>query len=82
MASRKSKREQAEKLSFRLAPRYAEKVFEAATAAGVSPNQFGRIATMIVAQNGLLGLTEEIHGVREEVARFRRDLDEVMFEDD
>lgn len=82
MAGRKTRQQQAEKLSFRLAPRYAEKVFDAATAAGISPNQFGRIATMIVAQNGLLGLAEEIHGVREEVARFRRDLDEVIFEDE
>ncbi|QDV43905.1 hypothetical protein Enr13x_37650 [Stieleria neptunia] len=82
MACRKSKREQAEKLSFRLAPRYAEKVFEAATAAGISPNQFGRIATMIVAQNGLLGLNQEIHRVREELSDFRRELDDVIFEDE
>lgn len=76
MPQRKNSKEQAEKLTFRLAPAYAEKVYEAATAAGVSPNQFGRIATMAIAQNGFLGLSRRLAFVEEELIRLRKDFND------
>jgi uncharacterized protein (DUF1778 family) len=76
MRAKKSEMERAEKLTFRLAPRYAEKVMEAAKSAGVSPNQFGRIATMAVAQNGFLSLSERLVSIEEELIRLRRDFNE------
>lgn len=78
MATRKTGREQAEKLTFRLAPAYAKKVYEAATAAGISPNQFGRVATMAIAENGFLNMSRRLAIVEEELIRLRRDFNDVV----
>ena len=81
MASRRSIQAKAEKLSFRLSPRYAEKVAEASQAANVSPNQFARIATMIVAQNGLVGLSGEVGLMHEALIRLRDDFNRAVSTD-
>lgn len=81
MPSRKPANAQAEKLTFRLAPRYAEKVVEAAKAAGVTPNQFGRIATMAVAQNGFLALSDRLGLIEEELIRLRKDFNDAVVEE-
>ena len=82
MGSRKSRREQAEKLTFRLTPRYAEKVFESATAAGVSPNQFGRLATMAIAQHGFLGLSDRLARMEEQLIRLRKDFNDAVYREE
>jgi len=79
--SRRTRQEQAEKLTFRLAPRYAEKVLQASVAAGISPNQFGRIATMAVAQNGFLSLSDRLGSIEEELIRLRRDFNDATMEE-
>lgn len=72
---------QAEKLSFRLAPQYAARVARTASAAGVTPNQFGRIATMAVANNGFLDLGEKLNRLEDQLIRLRRDFNEAIAED-
>ena len=78
---RNSEMERGEKLTFRLAPRYAARVVEVANAAGISPNQFGRIATMAVAQNGFLGLSESQARIEEQLIRLRKDFNEAIEND-
>jgi len=48
---KKSPREQAEKLSFRLTKEYADLVYQVAEASGLTPNQVGRMATMFMVRN-------------------------------
>lgn len=82
MATRKSRREQAEKLTFRLTPVYAEKVFESSSAAGLSPNQFGRMATMAIAQHGFLGLSDRLARMEEQLIRLRKDFNDAVYQED
>ncbi len=81
MAGRKSEMQKAEKLTFRIAPRFAERVLEASKSAGVSPNQFGRIATMAAAQTGFLSLSNRLGRVEEELIRLRRDFNDATMEE-
>ena len=78
---KRSPREQAEQLTFRLAPQYAEKVYRMSEAAGISPNQFGRIATMAVANNGFLELSQKMARMEDQLIRFRQEFKEVVIED-
>lgn len=73
---------QAEKPTFRLSPRYAEKLLEQASAANVTPNQFARIATMLVSQNGLLSLVERFESVENKLIRLQNDFNDAVFEDE
>lgn len=73
---------QADKLTFRLWAPYSEKVMESATAAGLSPNQFGRLATMAMADSGLLQLVDRLGRIENEMIRLRRDFNEAIHHDE
>lgn len=77
--TKKSDAEQAEKLTFRLAPEYAQRVATAAKAAGVSPNQFGRISTMASANNAYLHLSERMGRVEDLLIRMQQQIKELEF---
>lgn len=79
---RKPPEEQVEKLSFRLWPPYTEKVYRSAQAVGISPNQFGRVATMTVADQGLLELPERLARIEDELIRLRKDFNDAVRDDD
>jgi multidrug resistance efflux pump len=79
---RKPPAEQVDKLTFRLFPPYTEKVFQSAQAVGVSPNQFGRIATMTVADHGLLELSERLNRIEDHLIRLRKDFNEAVKDND
>jgi len=82
MPRKKTDMERGEKLTFRLAPRYAEKLVEQSRAANVSPNQFARIATMLVAQNGLLDFNSRLGVIEETLVRFKKDFDDAIVTDE
>jgi multidrug resistance efflux pump len=79
---KKAPAEQVEKLTFRLWPPYTEKVFRSAQAVGISPNQFGRVATMTVADQGLLELPERLARIENELIRLRKDFNEAVRNED
>jgi hypothetical protein len=66
--------EKAEKISFRLWPPYSERITKMAEAARVKPNQFARMATMAVADNGLLDLNNRLKCIEEVLIRLRMDV--------
>ena len=72
---------QAEKLTFRLAPQYAEKVYRMAEEADITPNQLGRIATMAVVNNGFLELSEKMARMEDQLIRLRQDFNDVVIEE-
>jgi len=69
---------QADKLTFRLWAPYSDKVLRRANAVGLSPNQYGRIATMAMADSGLLQLTERLGRIESEMIRLRRDFNDAV----
>ena len=75
---RKPPEQQVEKLSFRLWPPYTDKVYQIAQAIGITPNQFGRVATMTVADQGLLELPERLARIEDELIRLRKDFNEAV----
>lgn len=81
MRTKKSPKEQAEKLTFRLAPQYAAKVAEICEASGLTPNQFGRVATMAMAQNRFLDLADTMTRMEDVLIRFRNDFNNAVAED-
>lgn len=66
------------KITFRLFPPYTEKVAMQATSAKVNPNQFARIATMAVADGGLLDLSQRMQRIEDELIRLRRDFNQAV----
>lgn len=79
MASRNPRRTtQADKLTFRLWSPYSDKVLQRANAAGLSPNQYGRLATMAMADAGLLQLAEKLGRLENEMIRLRRDFNDAV----
>lgn len=79
---KKTIHEQSEKLTFRLSPRYAEKVFRVSKAAGITPNQFGRVATMAMAENRFLELAEKMERMEGELSSLRQDFNDAVQDDD
>ncbi len=70
--------EQVEKISFRLWPPYTERITKMAEAARMKPNQFARMATMAVADNGLLDLNNRLKCIEEVLIRLRMDINRMM----
>lgn len=70
--------EQAEKITFRLWPPYTKRISEMAEAARLKPNQFARMATMAVADNGLLDLNNRLKCIEEVLIRLRMDIDRML----
>ena len=71
----------ADKLTFRLWSPYSDKVLREANAAGLSPNQFGRMATMAMAASGLLQLSDRLGRIENEMIRLRRDFNDVVVQE-
>ena len=67
-----------DKLCFRLFEPYTLLIEEQARAAGISPNQFGRIAAMAMADSGLLGLKDALREVKRELEKLREDFNEAV----
>ena len=82
MAPRKTNaRPQADKLTFRLWSPYSDKVLRKAKSAGLSPNQFGRLATMAMADSELLQLSERMGRIENEMIRLRKDFNDAVHKD-
>ncbi len=73
----KKKNSFVEKLTFRLFPPYDEIISEAAKHVRLSPNEFGRVATMAAADSGLLGVHDRLGRIEAELKRFSRMEDEL-----
>ncbi|HBE66684.1 MAG TPA: hypothetical protein DDW52_00915 [Planctomycetaceae bacterium] len=63
-----------DKITFRLWPPYTEKIQEMADAAKLKPNQFARLATISVADGGLLNVAARMQRIEDELIRLRQDL--------
>ncbi len=79
-AQKKSPKEEIEKLTFRLWPPYTVRVAEQAKAVRLTPNQFARVATMALADSGLLELNDRVRRIEDELIRLRRDFNEAVEE--
>ena len=77
-SSNPRKTTQADKLTFRLWSPYSDKVLQRASAAGLSPNQYGRLATMAMVDAGLLQLADKIGRLENEMIRLRRDFNDAV----
>ncbi len=82
MPSRKNQNPQADKLTFRLWSPYSDKVLQSANAAGLSPNQYGRLATMAMADSGLLQLADRLRRIESEMIRLRKDFNDAVRDDE
>lgn len=78
---KRSVKEQAEKLSFRLAPQYAEKLARVSEEAGLTPNQLGRIATMQLVNSESLKVAERIARLEDSLLRFRAEFQAAVHEE-
>ena len=67
-----------DKITFRLWPPYTEKVAEQARAARLKPNQFARLATMSIADSGMLSLSNRLGRIEEELIRLRKDFNSAV----
>ena len=74
-------RPQADKLTFRLWSPYNERVLFKAKSAGLTPNQFGRLATMAMADNELLQVSERMARLENEMIRLRKDFNDAVCKD-
>ena len=62
-----------EKITFRLWPPYTDRIQEMADAARLKPNQFARLATISVADGGLLNVAARMERIENELVRLRKD---------
>lgn len=62
-----------DKITFRLWPPYTERIREMADAAKLKPNQFARVATISVADGGLLNVAARMERIENELIRLRKD---------
>ena len=62
-----------DKITFRLWPPYTERVMEMAEAAKLKPNQFARLATISIADGGLLNVAQRMERIEDELIRLRKD---------
>ena len=67
-----------EKITFRLWPPYTVRVAEVAKQAQLNPNQWARIATMAMADGGLLDLAGRLQRIEETLIRLRLDFDSAV----
>jgi len=67
-----------EKITFRLWPPYTARVAEQAHAARLKPNQFARLATMSIADGGLLNLSDRLSRIEDELIRLRKDFNSAV----
>ena len=81
MTRQKDHSSSVEKISFRLFPPYTERVATIARTSQLSPNQLARIATMSMADNGLLNLSERMCGVERELRKLRLQMSDSGLED-
>lgn len=70
-----------EKITFRLWPPYTERIAELADKARLNPNQVARLATMAMADGGLLDVSGRLNRIEETLIRFRMDFDAAVEED-
>ena len=66
------------KITFRLWPPYTEKIQEMADAAKLKPNQFARLATISVADGGLLNVAARMERIEDELIRLRKDFNSAV----
>lgn len=81
MGMKKANLEERDRLTFRLKAPYQRLVAERAKAVGMSPHQFGKFATMVVADHEMLELKRDLQLIRDELIRIRKDLNEALYED-
>ena len=62
-----------DKITFRLWPPYTKRIQEMAEAARLKPNQFARLATISVADGGLLNVAARMERIEDELIRLRKD---------
>lgn len=67
-----------DKITFRLWPPYTEKIQEMADAAKLKPNQFARLATISVADGGLLNVAARMERIEDELIRLRKDFNSAV----
>lgn len=75
---KKVRPQQAEKLTFRLTPEYAELVYKLADSSGLTPNQVGRMATMFMVRNRFHEFPEKFARIEDAVIRLTRDFNEAV----
>ncbi len=68
----------ATKITFRLFPPYTQRVAEQAEAAKLKVNQYARIATMALADGGLLNLSERMQRIEDELIHLRLDFEQAV----
>ena len=78
MTNKPKPKEAAKKITFRLFPPYTERVAEQAAASKIKVNQFARIATMAMADGGLLNLSERMQRVEDEIIHLRLDFEQAV----
>lgn len=78
MARKSALRTEIDKITFRLFPPYTERIAEQAKVARLNPNQFARVATMAVADGGLLDLSNRLQRIEDELIRLRRDFNDAI----
>lgn len=71
-------KQEVEKITFRLFPPYTARIAEQARVAKLNPNQFARVATMAVADGGLLDLSNRLQRIEDELIRLRRDFNDAV----
>jgi len=76
---KKTSREQAEKLTFRLTAEYAELVYKLAESAGLTPNQVGRMTTMFMVRNRFDEFPEKFGRVENALIRLTRDFNDAVY---
>ena len=62
-----------DKITFRLWPPYTDRIKAMADAARLKPNQFARLATISVADGGLLNVAARMERIEDELIRLRQD---------
>lgn len=67
-----------DKITFRLWPPYTERIQKMADAAKLKPNQFARLATISVADGGLLNVAARMERIEDELIRLRKDFNSAV----
>lgn len=67
-----------DKITFRLWPPYTDRVQEMADAAKLKPNQFARLATISIADGGLLNVAQRMERIENELIRLRKDFNQAV----
>ncbi len=78
MSRKQTLKAEIDKITFRLFPPYTARIAEQARVAKLNPNQFARVATMAVADGGLLDLSNRLQRIEDELIRLRRDFNDAV----